>query len=382
MDSVDSSKTGDWSRLSRLQAYAESDPTNEGLLTDGWALAMSLGAQDAAEALAQRGLAAGQNETSWTHRMAHVCIRRGDLAQAASLLETARRLGCSAALVDHDLALIATRRQQDGAALELLAPWLALKTGDEPVQEAIQVLWLHTLHGLQRIQEACDWVVRSDAEGSLLPGAAGVASLLAIDADDFRLAKRLSERALATDNASLPALVARACVALAEGESQFAIELLHRAQTVQPADGRTQSALGMAFLQQARFAEAEQSFDAATSTMPRHIGTWHGLGWSQLLQGRRENALKAFGQAAQLDENFAESHAAIGLVHALQGEQLMARVHLRRARRLDAGNVTAALAHAVLSGAVGSGQLKELAGRLLDRPGFVGAKLSTRLRGD
>jgi Flp pilus assembly protein TadD len=99
---------------------------------------------------------------------------------------------------------------------------------------------------------------------------------------------------------------------------------------------------------------------------------WDGAG---LLQQDLAGARKAFEQALALDGNFAESHGALGLLLALQGDAGRAERQLAIAARLDPSNVTGRFAQAILRGeAADAERLQALVQRLLDRPGPFGQR--------
>jgi branched-chain amino acid transport system permease protein len=61
--------------------------------------------------------------------------------------------------------------------------------------------------------------------------------------------------------------------------------------------------------------QAEQSFwQALETTMAEHIGTWHGLALSLVLQGRLDEAQALYEQTLEMDRNFAESHGGLAVV--------------------------------------------------------------------
>ena len=115
--------------------------------------------------------------------------------------------------------------------------------------------------------------------------------------------------------------------------------------------------------------------------MPGHIGSWHALGWTRLLLRDLADARGAFEQALALDGSFAESHGAMGLVLALQGDAAQAGRHLAIAGRLDPRNVSGRFAEAVLRCEAADPQrLQALVARLLDRPGLFGGRLADAVR--
>lgn len=267
--------------------------------------------------------------------------------------------------------------------IERLARYLREDPGNPVLAHdlaGVQVLWLRALHHESRLQEAWDWIAAAERSGTLQPAARGVAALIAVDRGDFIAARRLSAGALQDEAATMEALVAEATVALAAQDGRRAVEGFERALRINAQDGRAHGGLGLAWLHSGDFTRARQHLEQAVLRVPAHVGTWHALGWTRLLQGERAGALEAFRRALQQDRNFAESHGAVGLVLALQGERDAARHHLDLADRLDASNVTARYARALLAGEAGDAvRLAALARRLLDRPGFFGGRLRDSL---
>jgi tetratricopeptide (TPR) repeat protein len=366
-------------RLERFLAFVQEDPQNLELLADTWEAAMAAGDLEAAARLAEQGEQGDPQQVSgWLRRRAHVALARRQYAAASRLVDESVQAGLPLHVAAYDRACLAFVQSDFAGAVQVLRPLLD-DTSEPPFTDAIRSMWLRALHRLGQVDEAWTWVAQRERAGRELPaGAAGAASLLAIDADDFGQALALADRALAHDPLHVEALTARGCVALAQGDAALARSLLMRADGLQPGDGRIQSALGLVSLQAGAVDEAQQRFQAAVAALPSHIGSWHGLGWSFLLQGALRPAADAFARALAIDANFGESHGAMGLVLVLQGEREAAQEHLRRAHKLEPRNVTASFADALASGRVAPSQFGALARRLLDRPGFFGEKLSAR----
>jgi tetratricopeptide (TPR) repeat protein len=368
-------------RAERLARYLREDPRNPALLADACDAALAAGLHDDAAANIAAAEALGLEPAAWTFRRARLCIVQRKLADATRLLHRVQAIVGEHPGVAHDLAYVHLLQGDYPACRALLAPWLADDAGAAEdiapeTLEAVQVLWLRASHRLQLLEQAWAWLEQQLARGLLRPAGCGVASLIALDLERFDAARALADRALADRPLQLEALVARACVALAERDTGRAIELLETALQCNPEDGRAWSALGLCSLQANELPLAQARFERALRSLETHIGTWHALGWSRLLQQDTAGALQAFRQALQLDRNFAESHGAVGLVLAVAGDPAGAEQHLERAHRLDPANVTGRYARALLAGqACDLSRLLALADRLLDRPGLDGAKL-------
>ncbi|HSW18711.1 MAG TPA: tetratricopeptide repeat protein, partial [Ramlibacter sp.] len=116
---------------------------------------------------------------------------------------------------------------------------------------------------------------------------------------------------------------------------------------------------------------------------PSHIGTWHGLGWTQLLLQDLDGARASFETALELDRNFAENHGGLAVILALQKQAQAAREHIELAQRLDRANLSSRYAQALLSGEAQDTQaIQRLAQRLLGgRKAPLGGQMSDWLPG-
>lgn len=83
--------------------------------------------------------------------------------------------------------------------------------------------------------------------------------------------------------------------------------------------------------------------------MAEHIGTWHGLALSLVLQGRLDEAQSLYEQTLEMDRNFAESHGGLAVVLALKQQPELAQQSLDRALGLDKQSFSAAYAQALLA---------------------------------
>ncbi|NML42935.1 tetratricopeptide repeat protein [Ramlibacter sp. G-1-2-2] len=371
---MDASTHSSAARLGQLQAWLAEDPDNPALLADACDSAIAAGAHEEAQAHLATASRLRLDPAAWSFRQARLCIARRELERAAELLQQLAATEGEHPVLAHDFAYVRLLQGDAETCRSLLEPWLTRDCAPQPL-EAIQALWLRAMHASGLVEDAWSWLQQQEA-ARLPAGLRGVASLLAVDAEDFAAARTLAEAALAVHPMHPEALVARATVALAEQQVESARGWLAQALQANSDDGRTWSMLGLASLQAREFALAQAQLERAVQALPRHIGSWHALGWACLLQQDLPGAHQAFAQALALDRNFAESHGAVGLVLALRGHREAAQGQLALAARLDPRNVTGRFAQALLRGEIGdAARLQALAHRLLDRPGFFGGKL-------
>lgn len=363
-------KTELMQRLQRLQTFLQQDPENERLRTDLFDTALAAGEFALAEEQVQQELQKQQESADWRFRLANLRIaqkRFGDARQV--LLELEMRAGAHPAIT-HNLAHIEFAQQNYAACQDLLSAWVEAR-GDQAgagatVPAEMQVLWLRTLHRLRLLEKAWDWVQYEKSKGTLSESAAGVASLIAIDANHFQDALQLSELALSKDSEQMEALVARASVALAQRDANLARRLAERALQHNATDGRAWSASGFAEMLAMNIPLARQHLEQAVHWMPAHIGTWHGLGWACVLLQDMAGARRAFDAAMELDRNFGETHGGLAVVLALTGDAAQAEEHINIALRLDKSNLSARYAQAILSGEAKDARgIQRLAERLL-----------------
>jgi Flp pilus assembly protein TadD len=342
-------------RLQSLAGYLHQDPDNAALLAEACDAAMACGRHEQAQlyiATAERLSLAG---AEWQLRRAQLSIAQRDLPRARALLE---QLRCSCGdhpVVVHDLAYVHLLQGDAAASRDLLQPWMGtgVAPADLPADQcgALQVLWLRACHRTGLLQQAWEWALAVDAMGKLQPQAAGVASLIALDLDQFESARTLAATALAADTGQVEALVARGSLALASGATAEATALLERALELNGEDGRTWSALGFASLLARKLPLARSQLERAVQAMPDHIHTWQALGWTRLLLNDGEGALLAFRTALRLDEEAADSHGALGLALLLVGHGAEAEHHLQTADRLAPDDSIGRHARAAAAGA-------------------------------
>ena len=365
-------------RLERLAAYLREDPANPALLADACEAAIACGAHDRALAYVESAERLSLDRAEWGFRRARLAIARRDLDEAAQQLEQLIAANGPHPVLAHDLAYVRFLQRDHAGCRALLDPWLAPGSAALPPEQLqpLQALWLRAMHHQQALEEAMDRARSWQEAGTLQPAAQGVASLIAVDLEDFATALSLSQSALAADPSQPEALVARASVALAQGQPERATPLLERALARNADDGRTWAVAGFASLQSMHLPLAQAQLERAVHAMPEHVDSWHALAWTRLLQGDRAGALEALRQALAQDPEAAETHGALGLVLALVGEREQAQEHLATADRLDPENDAGRYARALLSVPGGDPQAVEaITRKILGRSGPFGGRM-------
>jgi tetratricopeptide (TPR) repeat protein len=381
------------SRLDQFDTYLQEDPDNIALLADAFDAALQCAQWSRAFVYLRHGQALVPADVGWRLREGDFWLAQSNFQQAKAVLtslasESNLPSGVSDVVL-HNLAYIDFKSGDFAACVERMASRLDVTPSDANsvpgFDPALPVLWLRALHRVGELKRAIDWTKRAAATGGLPPQAAGVASLIALDAGELTLARQWAELAIEQANANdrpIEALVTQSSLALAARDPVRAQTLAATALRFNPHDGRAWSAHAFADLLAGQLQQARVNFAKALTAMPGHIGTWHGQGWTHLLLRDLESAQASFTQALSLDRNFAESHGGLAVVLAVRGLTQPAHEHAELAMRLDKSNLSGRYAQAILSGEVqDADEFQRLIERLLGgRPAPLGGTMLDALR--
>jgi tetratricopeptide (TPR) repeat protein len=380
-------------RLDRMEQFLRSDPNNPTLLADAFETALSCREFERAEFHLRHAQAMDVDPWGWRLKEGDLLLaqKHYDQAQAVllSLLADPAVPADLALVLQHNLAYIDLQRGAFEACVQRLAPLMEAFSVESPTSgvlvQALQVLWLRALHRTGKLSLSVDWAHKTDMAGQLSAQAAGVASLIALDANDMQAARRWSQLALSQATAEdrpLEALNAQASLQLGDSNPAQARQFAMTALQLQPEDGRSWSVLAFADMLAGDLNAANQHFTRSLATMPEHIGTWHGLGWTQLLHQRLDEAQATFEKALDMDRNFAESHGGLAVVLALKQQKDSAQSHIDRALGLDKTCLSAQYAQAILKGETQDlARFQRMVQRLLGgRPSGLGDSMLDRIR--
>lgn len=373
-------------RLAQLESYLQSDPNNNALLVDAFETALACGEWLHAQNHLQQGKTMGSEAIGWQ-------LREGDLWLAQKKYERAREVlqalvpaaQGNAELMDvliHNTAYIDFQEGAYPRCVDTLRPHMvnmlshaAPSAGEGSLSMgALQCLWLRALHQTAEVNAACEWTLQAEQAGILKASAAGIAALIAVDAEQMPAAQRWCNQAMTQgkEAVQLEALVAQGTLALGRQDAQLALQSADAALQRSPQDGRSWSLKAFAHMLAQDMPAAIQSFDRAVQTVPQHIGTWIGRGWALALHGALAPAQQSFETAVELDRNFAESHGGLAVVLAMQDSREAAAEHVELAMRLDRDNLSGQFAQAILRGEVRDpASLQRLTQRILGGLGVL-----------
>jgi len=357
-------------RLNKLRGYLAQDPENLGLLDEIVQAALEAGRSDIAWDVLGSVPASLSQQDEVIHLRATAHLAAGRYAEAETELRAMASLATGARF---NLAYALARQERHAEAITALRSLLS--AGDAP---AAALAWLIRSVRVSEGLTPAVAVWESSHPASRNAEAAGVASLLYFDADNFIVAKDLARQALAAGSRPSEALTTEAGVAIVEDRVADAVALMNEALARNPQDGRLWSTLASAFMRDKNLPAAHSAYEKAVHFTPGHIGTWHGFAWCQLMEGDLAAAAASFQSALELDRNFGETHGGLAVIAALEGRRAEAEEAIERALRLDAAGLSARFAQAVLSGeAADRDSLLRLARRLLGaRKGPAGGSLA------
>lgn len=337
-------------RLERLLDYLAQDPRNPRLLADVADEQARLGDLASAQWSLTQLLAQQPGDPELRYRLAVLERANGQTAEA-----TNRLLSLVSEGHDHPVVVIELARCH-AAAGDWKSVVPALSGVDASALEvdqgdAVRQLRIRALHQLGDIDAALTQARAWQAlRGAALP-VQGHAALCTLMLD----AERLDELAALVSGLAPHTISANAELSMAAGYDSLGRDLPgaaldHFTQSLQldPTMARALLGQGLALAAQGEPHAAIEALRAAVAAAPEHLGSWHALGWMQLLTDDIEGASASFGSALQQDDSFGETHAALALLAALKGEREASERQLRTALRLDPQSSNALVAQLVL----------------------------------
>lgn len=328
----------------RLRGYLGNDPSNSDIACELVDIYLAEGRVSAARSVLEGLPPEAQSAVGVQARLGRLAMLRGDYAAAESVFETLAGTGHASEGVLHDLAFAQLcRREIDRAdatvisaiglhgmtpALGVLKARIAMMGGDTDVAVS-----------------ALDAVLQANPDHA---EAMGVKALALLDGDRMEDAAATASGCLKRYPRQHEALLVAGTLLLWSQRAEEAGQLFETALDVQPNSGRVLSGYGQALMLRNRLPDARRILDRAVQAMPDHIGTWHALAWTQLLEGDQAAAEGSYRSAYDLDRNFGDTHGGLALIAALRGQYDDAEQDIKRALRLDPNAVTAKYAQALV----------------------------------
>lgn len=351
-------------RLNRLLTYVAIDPGNLTLRKDSINEACDRGQWETAQQLIRAGLQLHANEPDLLVFCALVNFHIQSYAQAEQALAAARALGIDAPELKYNLALVLFMQRRYADALDAMQEASVADT----VPQAL-LLRARCLHHLGRPAQAAAECRARLALAPDDPETRGVLALLLYEQGLLDEAKRHATAALQLDATQLEGLLALASMQADAREYEAARGSFGSLVQSHPHCGRAWLGLALIDLSHLQFESALRRCERATACMPQHIGTWHVMAWSHLMQGNVSGARAAFEAALSLDRNFGETHGGLAVVAALERREEEARLSIKRALRLDSQSLSVQYAQMLLLQREGKdAQARALLESILARP--------------
>lgn len=162
----------------------------------------------------------------------------------------------------------------------------------------------------------------------------GMLSLLYFDNDDFTNAQLYADKTLALNPDNLDALVTAGGTYIGDERIDEASEILLKASKLQPNNGRIWVKISLIDMLNQDLPAAETNVRTALNCMPEHIGSWHVLGWIQIMQNDVSGAEATFNHALSLDRNFGETYGGLAIIEGLKSNWAAADEHSKKAKFL------------------------------------------------
>jgi len=327
-----------------LRGFLSVDSSNSDLACELADLLLEQGATNEAEAALDSLSPPADSTPGVRFRLARIALASGRYETAGSLLQALLDAGHGHEAVMHDLAF-AQLCQRDCEAADATIHDAIARHGASP---SLRILAARIALMQERRADALALVEEtlSDEPGDVQ--ALGVRALALFDDSRHPQAAEAALECLRRDGDQHEALLVAGTLALWGQQVDVAETYFARALQRHPNSGRVLSGMGQCAMLRDDLASARTTLEAAVKAMPDHIGTWHALAWTQLLQGEQDTAESSYQRAYALDRNFGDTHGGLALIALLRGDAAEAERGIQRALRLDPSAITARYAKCLL----------------------------------
>lgn len=370
-------------QIDQLEAFAQQDPDNPQLALMLGEAYLACGQLERAQGLLSKPACAELPRAQAL--LARLALMHGDYPKARGLLAALCQREADNAVLWHDLGFAELCLGDLSAAQAALARAQALATLPE-----LHALAARIAHAEEDMARARREIAHALALAPQSAEVLGQYALIELDGGGFEAAAQHAQAALERDAGQHEALIVLSALAVQAQDAAAALAWAGQGLQRYPNSARLRANQAQALLLAGDLGQAKAEAARAVALQPQHLGGWHVLAWSQLLQGELEQARASFEQAFERDRNFADTLGGLALVHALQGRADESERWLKRARRLNAASPTTVYAGVVRDSLDGDAAAHMRLEALLQRlPAYAGvdsaallAATLRRLRGE
>jgi tetratricopeptide (TPR) repeat protein len=320
-------------RLGRLLQFIKFDENNATLLSEAFSLALSLDDVDVCRELQQHIENSDVKDPVLFAHLGMFTMHLGDSAKALEYLDYAVTGGVSDGAVIYNLAYCYFIERQFAKAIEVAG---ALEGESEGLEGRDYLLLARAHHYLEEFSKAIDLLEQCHQKNFGSAETWGVLALLKYEdgaSPDEVLV--ISERSLSFESSNIEARLARGGAFFDLGQLDKSQLEYEKAISDHPESGRAWAGKGQMEFYDFNIQQAVSSLAKAVELMTDHIGTWHLLGWANILQGAFAAAEDAFKRSLELDRAFAESHGGLAAVYAHQAKMHKAKRHIQIAEKIS-----------------------------------------------
>ncbi|WP_144394459.1 tetratricopeptide repeat protein [Pleionea sediminis] len=331
-------------QVNRLEKFAQSDPDNISLANDLLNACIAAGELDKGIELASNMPTSVRQDPKVAFAVGMLSMAKGNYEQAVSSFQITYNSHPENVAVSYNYAyaLFASHEFEKASKTLLLVEnqWRVLPT--------LKLLLARCLHYLGELKTAIQHIEALVQVEPTNWEAKGLLSLLLLDDGQYEAADQVANEVLGNDDKQLDASIARSSALISMKDIASANDAVTKALEAHPTVGRLWSSKGQLDMLSLDFQKAISSLHQATKHMPDHIGTWHLLGWTQMMTDDLKSARGSFDKALQLNRNFGDTHGGLAVLSVFEGNLDSAKESMRRALGLDSESMAGLYAKALI----------------------------------
>ncbi len=338
------------SRLERLLAFHNSDPSNIGLLSEAIEAAYDAHEHATCDKLLDHLATLQPLSDEQINLRGLNAIAQGHFAEASAIFESlSASTGNLGAFFNLAYAK-AMKGDYAGASTLLNDKVLA----GQPLAIPLK---MQTLHHLGQLEDMIELGKQNAEHPQVGEEVCGLLATALLDQGDMEASRHYA--GISCETASGHTVTG--LLALDDAQDDAALHHFERALALQPQSGRANLGEGLAWLAKQQYARAAQSLQQAADLLATHAGTWVAAGWAHLLNEDVGRARICFEQAITLEPGFSEAVGGLAMVAIHEGDTAQAKHWADVALRLDRESLTGGAAQSLLLMQAGNAEAAQAA---------------------